>query len=1001
MAKYRFLTLCAAVMLGAGAVQAQHAASYSAGEAYEKGKSLFMAGNYGAARNELEKGLRNGTLPHELAGEAEYMIVCSSFKLGDEGIYGRLQQFLRDYPDTPHKGRIAYMMGADAFRRGKWDKAAEHIAACDVFKLGRDEREEALRIAGLADLKAGRLETAEVSFMVLKGIGGRLESEAEYNLAYIAYMKEDYGKASRSFEKLRRDSRFAREASYYIADIYCQQGQYAEAKKAAEEYFAEYGRNDRHGAEMYRILGMAMYYTGDYEGAVKQMAVYFGNNNNPTREASYVMGMSSCKTRRYDMAVRYLKEVTTEDDAKTQNAYLNLGISYLNMGDKPKALMAFQQASATDYDRNVTMQALYNYALCVYETSYSPFNESVKVFERMLNEYPGSSYSESASNYLSDAYLATTNYDEALNSLSQIANPDRNILRTKQILLFRSGVQEFTEAQYRQAVSRLSMSLELPYDRDVFVDALYWRGEAYYRLAMWDKAEADFARCLSSRPAAQNKYYYMANYNMGYICFKRKDYDGAASRFSAALAGLGTDRTIQADAYNRMGDCYYHSRSFQAAETYYGKAADLDPAHGDYPLFQKAFILGLQKNYSGKIQQLDRMLGRYPSSSLADDAMFEKGRAYVMSGQNDRAIDTYNELVSTYPHSTLARRALSETALLYSQKNDFNRAAATYKKVITQYPGSEEARQAYRDFKSLCVEMNMVDEYVSFSSAGGRGMAANSEIDSLTYLAAERLYFGGNEAEGVRSMQQYVAKYPEGIFSADASYHIGVAEYKAGRKDEALGSFARVIKLPDSKYAPEAMRIMADIYEEKGDYDSLKGICTLLGKHAQDDAQREAANRGLMRSCYRLGDYAGAVHAASALAGAAKTAPELLMEARYTRAKSYVAMHESAKAAEDYRALAADPRTVYGAEAGYRLAEMLFQQGDYAAAEKEVMAFIEKSTPHAYWLARGFILLSDVYARQGRNADARQYLLSLQQNYSESAEINSMIEERLEALKNK
>ena len=69
-----------------------------------------------------------------------------------------------------------------------------------------------------------------------------------------------------------------------------------------------------------------------------------------------------------------------------------------------------------------------------------------------------------------------------------------------------------------------------------------------------------------------------------------------------------------------------------------------------------------------------------------------------------------------------------------------------------------------------------------------------------------------------------------------------------------------------------------------------------------------------------------------------------------------------------------------------------------AAAEKELLNYIEQSTPHAYWLARSFVLLSDVYVAMGKDLDARQYLLSLQQNYQGNDDIESMIEDRLKKL---
>ena len=52
-----------------------------------------------------------------------------------------------------------------------------------------------------------------------------------------------------------------------------------------------------------------------------------------------------------------------------------------------------------------------------------------------------------------------------------------------------------------------------------------------------------------------------------------------------------------------------------------------------------------------------------------------------------------------------------------------------------------------------------------------------------------------------------------------------------------------------------------------------------------------------------------------------------------------------------------------------------------------------------YWLVDGFVLLSDVYMKLGRNLDAKQYLLSLKQNYQADDDIAGMIESRLEKLK--
>ena len=125
-----------------------------------------------------------------------------------------------------------------------------------------------------------------------------------------------------------------------------------------------------------------------------------------------------------------------------------------------------------------------------------------------------------------------------------------------------------------------------------------------------------------------------------------------------------------------------------------------------------------------------------------------------------------------------------------------------------------------------------------------------------------------------------------------------------------------------------------------------------------------------------------------------KLTPELTNEVRYYRAKAALSTHPE-QALPDLKELAKDTRNVYGAEAKYRLAQYLYDNGQNEEAEKVLLEYIDISTPHAYWLARSFVLLSDVYVKMDRKVEARQYLLSLKQNYQADDDIEQMIETRL------
>ena len=155
-----------------------------------------------------------------------------------------------------------------------------------------------------------------------------------------------------------------------------------------------------------------------------------------------------------------------------------------------------------------------------------------------------------------------------------------------------------------------------------------------------------------------------------------------------------------------------------------------------------------------------------------------------------------------------------------------------------------------------------------------------------------------------------------------------------------------------------------------------------------------------LRSAQALSNYELIIKETATVLSNSKLLPETATELRYYRAKAYLAQGKNEGAIEDLRILSKDTRNAYGAEAKYQLAQIYYNIGQYDNAEKEVLDYINVSTPHSYWLARSFILLSDVYMKNEKYIEAKQYLISLRQSYQANDDIASMIAERLEALEN-
>jgi TolA-binding protein len=153
-----------------------------------------------------------------------------------------------------------------------------------------------------------------------------------------------------------------------------------------------------------------------------------------------------------------------------------------------------------------------------------------------------------------------------------------------------------------------------------------------------------------------------------------------------------------------------------------------------------------------------------------------------------------------------------------------------------------------------------------------------------------------------------------------------------------------------------------------------------------------------LRSAQVLGNHDILMAETGAVLSNSRLAPESAVELRYYRAKAYLANGKSELAIEDLKMLSTDTRSVYGAEAKYLLAQLYYDTHRYDNAEQEVLDYISVSTPHSYWLARSFVLLSDVYIKKEKYIEAKQYLLSLQQSYKANDNIAGMIQERLKTL---
>ena len=967
---------------------------------FSEGKDFFEMKNYPGCTDKLEAYKKVAT-NNDLIQEAEYMLAYIAFVQGKGNATDILETYLKKYPDSYHGDEACLLIGSLYFENANYVKAQDWLADARIDALNDEQKEVLFYRLAYSQMQNGDLDAARNNFGLVERNGDVYSQASTYYIAYINYASGNYAEALKSFSNLRRQNEFSEQANYYIAQIHYIENRHNEVIRLTDRLLRTYPDSENN-IELYRIAGNSYYQLGNTGRALSMLRNYVSAVDVPSKGELYLLGICEYNEGNYQEAVNTLSKTITEESLLSQTASMYLGHSYMRLNDKNNARMAFEQAGSLTYNKKIQETALYNYALLIHETSFTGFGESVRVFEKFLNDFPDSEFSDKVNDYLVEVYLTSKDYRAALQSINKIRKPSVKVLEAKQNVLFQLGNQAFMDIDMNVAIDFFNQTIELGnYDSEARANAYFWRGESYYRLNRFSDAISDYNMYRNAARLTPAGFSSLVYYNTGYCYFKLQDFDKAYTSF-LQYASLERDQRANslADAYNRIGDCQYYNRKFAEAEDYYSRAMAIQPSMADYSLFQRGIVTGLQKNYRGKIQMLDRLISEFPASQYVDDALFERGRSYVLLDMNNEAASSFLTIMNNYPQSSYAPTAGVQLGLLYYNENNLDSSIEAYKRVINDYPGSDQAKVAIQDLRSVYIDKNDINSYASYvNSLGSSNMRIEvSEQDSLTYIAAERLFVKGDFSVAQNSLNNYLQSYPNGAFKSNANYYLAKIAFDRKNYVEAKRLFIIVLNSGDTKFREESLARKSEIEYLEEDYDSAIVTFRELRQVAALRENREAAKLGIMRCAQFTANEEEALEAANDLLKDSNLSPEIQTEARYLRAKSYLKLGESNKALEDFLLLSKDTRTVYGAESKYQLAQLYYDKKDIALAEKELLDYIGNGTSHQYWLARGFVLLADIYIDKGDTFQARNYLTSLKKNYSGNEEIDRMIEIRMDKL---
>jgi tetratricopeptide (TPR) repeat protein len=950
---------------------------------FREALNLFENEKFVPAKESFEKYLSLTSGNDGYRADAEYYQGLCAMNLFHPDAEFLLTNFVRNHPDSHWCESVYLELANFKYKSKSYKQSLEWFNKVEEKHLLAEERSSFYYKRGFVKFDQKMFADARVDFAKVKDEESEYAPAATYYYAYMAYTNKDYQVALESFSKLKEDKDFKSVVPYFISQIYYVQKRFDELLAYAPPLInaEENVKNNYPNAneEIAHLIGDAYFIQEKYTEALPYLEKYhMSPTAKPSVEDYYQLGFCYYRNGNFERAIDSYSHCTKEDSPTSQLANYNIGDCYLKLEQKEYARTAFESASKQTHNVDVQEDALFNYAKLAFELSYNPFHEAISAFEGYLEKYPNSARHDEAYDFLLNVYLKSRNYERALASLDKMKVKDIRAKTSYQIVAFNRGVELYQAESLSKAEEYFTKSLEFPINTYLMAQAKYWMGEICYRQNKYPKAKEHYLACIAEPAAFNSEYYALANYSLGYTYFKlgvaQKDYDASKPYYSNANTAFRkfvdskeADEVKKGDAYLRIGDCFFVSKSYKQAIESYTKGS---ASQKDYILFQKALCEGYEGNRTGKINLLKSLVESESNSKYKVDAAFELGTTYLGESRNAEAKSVFLQLMADEPTSNYTRRILVNLCLIYRNEENDAKVKATWNTLYVDYGNDKIILDALEIVKPVLIDDIEFQNQITHLTVAD---VSASEIEDGVFAKASAPAYAGECSKAKGKLESYLNQYPQALHSAEANFLLADCFKNEGNKESAITYYERVIALPFSDFTEEALNNAADIRLQQGEYANAIGHLLKIESAAVSKKNVEDAQMALLIAYYSIDEMGLAREYADKVIADASANAENRAKAYLWRARMKMKEEEFASALEDYTEVS--KRGGEGAaEAAFQNAYVEYKLNSLDKAEKSVFKVIEKYASFDKWKYESFLLLSDIYVAKPDYYQARKTL---------------------------
>jgi len=598
--------------------------------------------------------------------------------------------------------------------------------------------------------------------------------------------------------------------------------------------------------------------------------------------------------------------------------------------------------------------------------------------------------------------------------------------------------------------------------------AQFFLGKAFLYAGKTYMAAGAFEKMLKDYP--QSEYKEEAEFLMADSFFYAKDYDGAVFKYQGFLKKY-PDSKLKSAAVFRIAASQFNTKDYPSARANFQNVIDQNP-QGFFAPYSQYFIAEsylensqtwdalfaytkVTVNYPGSpvapnsqyklawcqyllndhlngslqaVHSLDTFLMLYPNHTLAKNAWYLSGNAYLALKKPQDARRSFQAAVDLDPSSDVAEQSIFMILKSEYERGNYSNILTSYQFIFKHLPpvGSKWRALSLLYVAEAYIALNMTDDarniyntitriypndiaalYAQEGLVWSNALAGDSDVamkddDKLKTIRAS--FPDAPKAEGVDSLaiadsyfnqkdyekafqlyDKFATENPASTYTPNALYRAGLSLYRLRYYTQAVEQWVKLSKnFPNAPETETADSQTADTYFRAQKYpDSIAAYTAIISKYPKSP-QIPLANLRLAQVYYNQNQDPQAVEQTKTVIGSFPDSPEAydaldLAEVIFDRnpTMDFTAYFQGLAAA--------DPKNKSSGEAMFRLGRRLFEKKQYPDAIQQLKKFCVEYIDHASVKDAQFYL-GEAYFQTGDMENAAGVFERFAANYPEAKE---------------